>query len=452
MTRSLSLPAALGLLALAAPPCRADAPKPERSAHDFAFGRTLTPERKAPLHAYTLPEHVLSSLTDAELGDLCVFDARGQERPLALHLPRDTAAEVSAQPVPHFPLQTSPENTADGVEVQVERDPGGNILRAFSKAFAADDTRLRALLDTSAIQDPIVGLNLALAGQRDFTIRVQVDASEDLASFQELSHATLVHLEHGGHTLSRDLVELPAVKAHYLRLTITPARGSSGLTLDSLTARVEHPGSAPTRSFIELSSRETTTRDGQVFLFALPGVFQVDRYGVVLPSSTALAEVTLLSSADEKAAFRVLDRGLFKQGDGERELPRTADDFFELRVSDKGGGIRDGSPKLRLGYLAPQLLFAGGDAEPYLLAYGSASARCKRFDEDELASLASQGAAYVAGADTVRAGALQTLAGKPALVAAPPPRPLRLYALWAVLVSAVGVLALVTRKLLRKVE
>jgi hypothetical protein len=433
-------------------PCLADAVE----AKQFAYAVALTPDRpfsaRAPngaIHGYTLPESVLRTLTDAELGDLCVFDAQGVQRPLALHIPRDVAGEHVEVPLAFFPLTAPPANAATGTEVQVERDPTGTITRAFSRSIDGHDTRLSALIDTSAIIDPILGLNLALSGARDFTIEVRVESSDDLSQFAELTTATVAHLEHGGHTLSRDLVELPSVHARYLRLTIKRPPGSPTLALDSLQARVARPGSAPTRSFVALSPHEATGKEGQVFAYTLPGVFRVDRYTVVLPAATPLAEVTLLSSGNAKAAFRVLDRALFRAVPEERELTRTDDDFYELRVSDKGGGIRGGTPTLKLGYLAPRLLFAGDDAAPYVLAYGSAQARCKRFDEDELLSIASVAAGYVSDGDTVQAGPVQTLAGKPALLPAEKPRPLRLYALWAVLVLAVGVLAYVTRKLLR---
>ncbi|MDB4985630.1 MAG: hypothetical protein JWN04_808, partial [Myxococcaceae bacterium] len=99
-----TLPFALSLLLVGvscAQPCLADSV----AAKDFAFGLALTPDKHEPIHAFTLPESVLRAAVDPELGDLCVFDAHGAERPLALHIPRDTATQVEELALAHFPLQ-----------------------------------------------------------------------------------------------------------------------------------------------------------------------------------------------------------------------------------------------------------------------------------------------------------------------------------------------------------
>lgn len=448
----------LSILILSLSAC-ASAPAPaddEIAPHDFAYGILLHSAGGQPLQRFTLPESVLRSVTDAELSDLCVFDARGVQRPLALHAPRDSESERVELSLSYFPLQAAaalpdPERAVDGVEVQVERDPTGNITRAFSKTLPVPDGRISYLVDGDTVSDPLVGLTLAFTGAQDFSVRVEVEASEDLAHFHDVATATLAHLQHDGNTLRRDEIQLPSIHAHYLRLTLHRSSAAADLVLSSLQARLERPSKALPRQHVTLEPREVGKGNPQLFAYALPGAFQVDRYAVLLPSSTALAELSLLASANERSAYRVMDRGLFHQGEGERVLAHTDDDFFELRVSDKGGGIRAGAPKLVVGYLAPQLVFVGDAAEPYTLAYGSARARCHRFEEDALLS-GSGSTAPVPAADTVTIGALKTLGGKKALIAPEPARPLRLYALWAVLIIAVGVLALVTRRLLRNLD
>lgn len=449
--KTLSFALVIGFSACtsAAPPSKA-AVAPQ----DFAYGILLHGSRGQTLHSFALPESVLRSVVDPELGDLCVFDVNGLQRPLALHVLHDQDSELTELPLAYFPLQAAPtlpneEHAGDGVEVQVERDPTGNITRAFSKTVATPDGRISYLVDTDALSDPLVGLTLALASPHDFSVRVEVEASEDLAHFHDVTTATLVQLEHHGNTLRRDVIDLPGIHPHYLRLTLHRASATTELALSALEARVARPSKALPRQHVVLEPRDIGTDGSQVFAYALPGAFQVDRYAVMLPSSTALAEAELLASDNPRAAYHVLDHGLFHQNEAERVLTRTDDEFFELRVSDKGGGIRTGAPKLVLGYLAPQLLFVGDEAEPYTLAYGSATARCHRFEEDALLTSTTPPTTTVPLADTVTIGALKTLAGKPALIAPEPPRPLRIYALWAVLLIAVGVLGFVTRKLLR---
>jgi len=63
---------ALALTAWAAP-CAAERSDPSA----LGYGVELTPVNARALHRYTLPESVLRRLTDPQLGDVCMFDARG---------------------------------------------------------------------------------------------------------------------------------------------------------------------------------------------------------------------------------------------------------------------------------------------------------------------------------------------------------------------------------------
>lgn len=443
-------------LLLAAAPGRAD----DTTAGDFAYGIELQPSAAQPIHAFTLQERVLRALTDRELGDLCVFDAAGVQRPHALHTERDTARAPVELAAALFPLEASPPHTSDGVEVRVERDPNGNITRAFSKQVASpQQPRVGGyLVDVSAIADPIIALTLAISSPRDYTLELEVDESDDLNTFRPVTRATLAHLEHEGRSLDHDLIELTDhVHARYLRLRFD--RQVDDLRIAAVRVRALRPVQASPRRTLELTARAPTsaeppvrqepTRAGQSFSYAVAGVFTFDRYSVVLPAETPLVEGSLLSAPRAEGPFRELDRALFRQPPTERTLMPSGHGFFELRVSDKGGGIRAGEPTLRLGYLAPQLLFASNDSATYTLAYGSARKRCKRFDEEELATLAGSDQG-LPRPDSVQAVRVKTLAGAAVLEPAATPRPWRVYALWAVLLAAVGGLAAVARSLVKK--
>lgn len=431
---------------------------------DFAYGIELSPQQKQAVHGYSLPEQVLRALTDRELGDLCVFDASGVRRPHALHVPREALTALVDEEVPFFPLEAPDEKTTDGVEVRVERDPGGNITRAFSKSIVEHDAHLTGyLVDTHALVDPIMGLTLTIRASHDYTLELQIDAGDDLKSFRPDNTATLAHLEHEGRTLDRDYVELSGeVHAKFLRLSF-PRSASHDLRIEKVQARVLRPTQASARRFVELSrrtpvpgeqvTRQDPSRAGQSFEYTVAGIFTFDRYRVALPSSTPLVEASLLSAPTAAGPFRELDRGLFRESDdasSERTLMPTEHNFFELRVSDKGGGVRQGEPKLQMGYLPPQLWFASNDSTTYLLAYGSATARCRRFAEGELTA---SGAATqeVSLSDSVRPLRNKTLGGAAALNKPAPPRPWRVYVLWGVLLVAVGALAVAARRLVKNV-
>jgi hypothetical protein len=455
--RVLGLALTSSLLAI---PCQAETVV----GSSFAYGIELSPQQKQAVHGFSLPEQVLRTLTDRDLGDLCVFDAQGVRRPHAIRVAREALTALVDEPVPFFPLEAPAEHTADGVEVRVERDPGGNITRAFSKSIVERDARLGGyLVDTHALKDPIMGLTLSIRSSHDYTLELQIEAGDDLKSFRSDSTATLAHLEHDGRTLDRDYVELSGeVHAQFLRLSF-PRSASSDLRIEKVQARVLRPTQASARRFVELTrrvlapgeqvTRQDPSRAGQSFEYLISGVFTFDRYRVVLPASTPLIEASLLSGPSAAGPFRELDRGLFReseQASAERELMPNDHNFFELRVSDKGGGVREGEPKLHMGYLPPQLLFASNDSATYLLAYGSATARCRRFAEGEL-TVADVPTPEVSLSDSVRALRTRTLGGAAMLDKPEPPRPWRVYVLWGVLLLAVGALFVAARRLLKNV-
>ena len=424
--------AASGTVAL---PCRAAPATPEQ----FAFGLELGDGAAGPLQAFTLPETVLATLVDPELADLCMFDAQRRQVAHAITRPREADGEVAEIAVPHFPLETREHGATGGIEVSVERDDRGAIKRAFSRPTTATNTRLTGyLLERSEGEPPIEALTLSLASERAFTVTVEVEASEDLATFRPLTTAALARLEHDGRTLRRNVIALPPTRAHYLRLTFRDAPDELALT--AVSARVTRPVPARARRVLELAPKSRPAGEEQLFVYELRGAFRPDRYSLVLPASTMLVEAELEAGPGADGPFHELDRALFRRAaNTERELPVTRDTFFRLRVAKKGGGMHEGAPTLRLGYLAPRLLFSAATAGPYLLAYGSARARCEQFEEAALTSL-SRG--VPPSEDTVR-----TLRAR---LTPEPPRDLRVYVLWAVLLAAVAVLAWIARRLLRQ--
>jgi len=96
-------------------------------------------------------------------------------------------------------------------------------------------------------------------------------------------------------------------------------------------------------------------------------------------------------------------------------------------------------------------LFVARDPAPFTLAYGSYSAEPSQLTADDLLApfRASTEALPVS---TAQLGASKTLAGPAALVAPPPPAPIKTYVLWAVLIAGtLGITALAIR-LLRKLD
>jgi hypothetical protein len=421
---------ALPSVALAAPP-----------ADDFAYGVELTPLSKQIFHRYPLPATVLRMVATRELADLCVYDASGTPEPHALVWPREPAPETSEQDLAVFPLEIS-RDTA-GVEVKVERDLAGQILRTLSQPLV--DAKQRAyLLDAHALQGTLTGLNLALAGAPDnVMLDVRVEASDDLTSFHELTRTTLARLQHDGQSLTRTFVELHSSPA-YLRLSFDP--GVSAVALEKATARVQRSRETAPLEAIELEATpgESDARAEQEFRYLVPFGPRVARYSVLLPSGTQLIQGALFGADAEASPLLALDRQVYRTPASAYPLVESRVRVLELRVDDAGGGVRSGAPKLRVEYLAPSVLFAGDGKSPFTLAYGSARARCTPLASHALELEAPARA-------SVRAVRTRALGGPGLLTKDERGKTLRVYGLWAALLLAVAVLGVIARRLLRSV-
>lgn len=411
---------------------------------EFAYGVELTPLEQASFHRYPLPPSILRMMVSAELADLCVFDSAGAPRAHALIWPSAPQPAPQDVPLALFPLEISSET--QGVEVKVERDATGQILRTLSQPIAQRGSRVRAyLLDAHALDGALRGLTLVLSGARDTVMtEVLIEASADLTRFHELARTTVAQLQHGGERVERDFVELPSVNPAYLRISFDP--GPHAIMLEKASARVQTLAAALPRSRMEIEPRPGESEDqaAQLFRYLVPHGVRVERYAALLPESSALAQATLYGAATEDGLLLALDRQLYRTPPSEYPLSQSRVRVLELRVDDVGGGIRSGAPLLRLGYVPPEVLFAGEGEAPFTLAYGSTKARCTPLAGDALKLEASP-------KQSVRALRVKRLGGPALLDTDHGGKTARVYALWAALVIAVAVLGLLARRLLRSV-
>lgn len=413
---------------------------------EFAHGLELTSD--GSLVEFELPARVLTSALDPELGDVCLFDARGQQvaHALARSAPAVEARSFERELRTFYALEAvSRERTGD-VEVTVERDPTGAIRRAYTRPIVTTSTRVAGyLLDLSALgeQGALDQITLQLASPVPYQLSALLESSDDLTTFAPLSTATFARLERDGELFERTSVEFAPLAHKFVRLTLLDP--PSALTLTGVRVRVRAPpAEAPLRE-LALPGKRVEGARGQLFAYELPPAIRALRYGLALPDDTAIVESTLLSGGAQ-TPFVERDRAIFRRGeDTMRSLAEPLRGSVRIEVGERGGGVRGGSPTLRVAYTAPRALFSGGSRGPYLLAFGSAKARCSAFDEAAL-----RGDNESTRPAPARLGRERVLGGERAL------RPLeqgpapRLLALWGVLLVAVVVLAVVALKLARR--
>ena len=181
MTRLI---ACLFVVALCASSAHADTPL---SPSDFAYGAPLAPTGDAALYVTPLPEHVYRTTTRVDLGDVRVFNGRGEVVPHAIR-PALTRVEESEQSLelPWFTLKG--ESSHGPVRVELDAQRGGALLRVLSDvADERDAPRGAYLLDASAVKAAPSRLVLRFADDAgDVWARLLVEGSHDLTEFHEL--------------------------------------------------------------------------------------------------------------------------------------------------------------------------------------------------------------------------------------------------------------------------
>jgi len=464
--------AAIAASACAAPPAEPDRPlRPQ----DFAEGLALElPANELPIAAVLLPARVYRRVRDAQLADLRVFNAGGEEVPHAIRKLATAQPESGEQqPLVLFPLPLAADERDDdrgALDLRIERSADGRVLAIHSQSAArapaaAAPARLAGyLLDTGTTdaagpddRRPIVALRVKLAAAPSgMVLPLQIDASDDLMGFSSVAtEGALVHLDYAGQRVDRDRIELSPIRARFLRMRCGGACPSDVLEVIAERAPVVR---APELERVELAGRAVPGQRG-VYRFDLGGPLPVEQIELGLPADNTFIAAELRAGSPQRSAlasvlharfYRVSAQGQTLQGPRLEITPRR-DRIYELRVENKGGGLGQGVPRLHTFHIPEQLLFVRRGAAPFTLAYGSLRAAPSDFGADELLALFPNAAnsPLKPALASATLGATRELGGDAALRPSPPPFPVKTYVLWAVLLAGVGLLAALALKLLR---
>jgi hypothetical protein len=447
---------------------------------DFAHGRRIEIVNPGALHALLLDRWVHAGSVQGRLDDLRVFNAAGEAVPHAIRSLNSTSSAARRRArLPVFRLetahgQTTSRTTPSGpglYEIDAEIDASGAIVRVRPagggapvepKETTPDDPQISGyLLDASQLERGVVALELELEAETtDFVTRVRVDGSNDLAGFHPLTRsAAVARLAQGGHRIERTRIELSTTRDDYIR--ISWGDGQHPLAIRSVRAELETLPVPPPRHHAQVVGLPMPG-EPRAYLFFVGGALPVDRVQVVPPQQNSLAEVEIFSSREKRGPWMRRQKSLVYQleaSDGTGEIlrnppitwPVTRDRYFKMVVSPKGGGLGAGAPVLDVAWRPEQLLFVARGGGPYILAYG-------RLD----APKASFGATELLVSTLIRPDELPTTTahlGPPLrlgsdILTTPQVEPIsrKTIALWAVLVTVVLVVGLLSVRLLREMR
>ena len=430
---------------------------------DFAYGIPLAVEGDHAFYRLDLPAAVYAGSARTDWGDIRIFNADDAMVPYAYIPPAVPAREKRpAIALPIFPLFADPDHADPaGLSLDIMRNAGGTIVSVTTRdaSPAASERRLIGyLVDATSLGDPLSALTLVWPQHlQGMTIRVRLEASDDLDRWRTLAaEAPVLDLEYAGRRLTHDRIQLPSVRTRYLRLSWPGA--ASPLVLSGVQGHLEERVVEPDRQWSETTAAAVSGNDNEYeFEFEFSEAYPVDRVAIVLPEINAVVPGELLArSTRDQPWRRVTSLISYRLRQGGVEL--TADPipvsapamrYWLLRVDPKSGGLGHGLPRLRVGWLPQQIVFAARGAGPFVLTYGNPNLASNALPITTLVPGYLTAKDPLAAAGTARGGASGPLGGTSRLR---PAFDLRRGALWAVLLLGVAVLAWMAWRLSRQLQ
>jgi Protein of unknown function (DUF3999) len=452
---------------------------------DFAYGMKVVTPGDAAGYRASLPLPVYQKVLRADLGDVRMFNGKGEVVPFTIERPRSSTTEaepVAPSSLPVFTLRGDPTVALDAVKVTLAA--GNTTINVQAPGTFPVTGPIRGyLVDGRSLDVAVSVMQVGWADEApDFAGRLRVEASDDLDGWRTLvDGAAIANLHAGQERLIERRIELPASHARFWRLTWTdeaapfeitsvtaePARGRVDVeraTQEVEGVPVEAAGGDRNRRDRDSGERERRTRDstdGQSvnpipgeFTFDLGAQAPVDRVNLELPEQNTIVEVTLSSRPTPGDAWRpVVTRGFYRLRssgpdvvNGAVAISTNTDRYWRVKADTRGGGFGSGAPKLRVGWLPHEVLFLARGGGPFTLAYGSADAEVGAAGFPALPVKTTVLRATFAEPETL--GGIAKLTPTPRS----PDYVSKSAVLWGVLIIGVGLLAVMVYRLLREMK
>jgi hypothetical protein len=367
----------------------------ETGPDDFARVMPLVLSGEGALYELRLPAEVYVWTRRPDLGDLAVFNARGEVVPFSLLVPALRKADPVGKPLPAYPLSRGRGRQPGGIALEVHTNGEEARVRldaAPGKAPAGHSSAY--LVDAGSREVPVAGFDLVLTpGGQQYLGTLRVETSDDLQVWREHATGAIAVLSsgEGEGVLNRDRIEFPAVRARYFRLSLCPEAGTP--RVESVSARVEPPATAEKRATAGYQMTPVPGKSGE-YTARTSGHMPVDRMRLVFQEENSLAGVTFFSRPDRNGpwiqrgcgTFYRLRRGAKLFESPPLELAPVTDREWLIRVQHPTGGLPGVLPQLEVGWQPHRLIFLARGNAPYRLAYGSCRIRDISLRDDGVAA------------------------------------------------------------------
>jgi hypothetical protein len=422
---------------------------------DFAKGAEIRTDGSGSIFRLVLSDDVYDTATREDLGDLRVINAAGDSVPHALRrAPSPEQVEADWRTVPSFPMTEAQTRATAKTQVRVGTD--GAVLEVTNEPNASRTTTAY-LVDATAIKEPLAMLSVSWDAPPNVTFlaRVNILASDDLNSWQTIvASAALAQLRRDELTLTQNEIEIPATTPRLKYLRISWPRELAAATLTSVRVRPRSDAIGPEIRWRMLTADRVEPPGSAQY--DARGRFPVGYVDLEFADGTDTATVTVRSHPASSSTWATRYTGVFysleHSGRPVRNSPArigpTNDRHWAVDTKREGGWKPDRAPRLKIGWHPHELLFVAQGAAPYTLVYGSARAEPAGAPVDTLLANLTQ-AERDSQVRIATLGEARTLAGADALT---PELPWRRIVLWAVLIAAVAVLAVIALRVFRDTQ
>jgi hypothetical protein len=414
------------------------------SPQDYAHGYPIVSSSEASAYRIPLPLAIYQGTVRDDLGDLAVFNGRGEVVPFFIRpLPVHPEPARSPEYLPMFPLLGTTPATA--AEMRVTINSPRVALKLSSSGDAPDNVPHQYLLDGRALEGSVTALQLIWAqAPPEFSGRLRIESSDDLDSWRLVAAAApIASLQADGREFLQARIELPPTRAKFWRLSWVDGVPSLPVTKVQAQFAEVHSDAGWERETVRGLQDARRPSD---FVFDLGAHLPVQRVDLQLAEANSVVVADLYTRKDPRDAWNFVTRARFYRihtphGDEQSEpidIPLNANRSWLARIANPASVD---APALIAAWRPSEIVFLAQGKPPFLLAYGSGSSIAERTNlAPFIPDIAVQPATL---------GDTEELGGAARLVEGRPPFPRRRWVLWLVLLAALAVLSYMAARLFK---
>lgn len=417
------------------------------SPQDYAHGYPIVASSEASAYRVPLPLAIYQGTVRDDLGDLAVFNARGEVVPFFIRpLPANPEPARSPEYLPLFPLLGTTPATA--AEMRVTINSPRVALNLRSSRVTPENVPHQYLLDAREFEGSVTALELIWSqAPPEFAGRLRIESSDNLDSWRLVAAAApIASLQADGRELLQARIELPPTRAKFWRLSWVD--GVPSLPVTKVQAQFAQGHSEAGWEKVTVLGQQDARRPTD-FVFDLRGHLPVQRVDLQLTEANSVVMADLYTRKDPRDAWNFVTRARFYRihtphGDDQNEpidIPLNPHRSWLARIANPTY-IR--TPALIAAWRPSEIVFLAQGKPPFLLAFGSGSSIAERTNlAPVISDIALQPATL---------GDAEELGGAARLLEGRPPFPARRWVLWLVLLAALAVLSYMAVRLFKDSE